>query len=166
MSAVCTGLLSYKGVEMNYISNLRKKIGHDPIFMPAASCCIVKDNKILLQKRTDNLKWAVHGGGLELGETFLEGLERELQEELNIKPINPKFIDIYSGEDLHFFYPNQDEVYVVVAIYLVKDYLGEINVDEKEVSEVKWFEFDKLPDEINPPDIRPINDIIKYCKNK
>ena len=30
---------------MGYISNLRKKIGHDPIFMPAAACILIKDNK-------------------------------------------------------------------------------------------------------------------------
>ena len=147
---------------MGYISNLRKKIGHDPIFMPAAACILIKDNKILLQHRTDNGTWAIHGGGLELGETFEEGLTRELKEELNIKPINPKFFNVYSGEDLHVLYPNQDEVYVVVAIYIVEDYVGEINVDLKEVSEVKWFEFDNLPDNINRPDIKPINDVIKY----
>ena len=92
---------------MEYISKIRKKIGHDAIFMPAAACCIVKDKKILLQKRVDNGKWATHGGGLEPGETFLEALERELKEELNIKPINPEIVNIYSGKDLHIVYPNK-----------------------------------------------------------
>ena len=151
---------------MGYISNLRKKIGHDPIFMPASACVVIKDNKILLQKRTDNGTWAIHGGGLELGETFEEGLFRELQEELNIKPINPVFFNVYSGEDLHFFYPNQDEVYVVVAIYIIEDYDGDLKPDLVELSELKWFEFDKLPNDINKPDIKPINDVIKYIKER
>ena len=151
---------------MGYISNLRKKIGHDPIFMPASACVLIKDNKILLQKRTDNGTWAIHGGGLELGETFEEGLFRELQEELNIKPINPVFFNVYSGEDLHFFYPNQDEVYVVVAIYIIEDYDGDLKPDLVELSELKWFEFDKLPNDINKPDIKPINDVIKYIKER
>lgn len=151
---------------MGYIENLRKKVGHDPIFMPASACCLIKNNKILLQKRTDNGNWAIHGGGLELGETFIEGLFRELREELNIKPVNPKFFNVYSGEDLHFFYPNKDEVYVVVAIYLVEDYIGEIKADLNEVSEVKWFEFDKLPDNLNEPDIKPIKDVIRYIKER
>ena len=151
---------------MGYINNLRSKIGHDPIFMPAASCCIIKDNKILLQKRTDNGDWAVHGGGLELGETFDEGLRRELKEELNIEPKSFQFFKLYSGEDLHFFYPNQDEVYVVVAIYIVEDYIGEIKVDLNEVSEVKWFDFDNLPNNLNKPDIRPIKEVIEYVRSK
>ena len=87
---------------MGYISNIRKKVGNDAIFMPAAGCCIIKDGKILLQKRSDNNKWAIHGGCLELGENFLEALKREVKEELNVKLINPEFIQIYSGEDMHY----------------------------------------------------------------
>lgn len=149
---------------MGYISNIRKKIGHEAVFMPAAACGIVKDGKILLQKRADTGKWAIHGGSLELGETFVEALEREVEEELGIKPINPEMIGVYSGKDLHFVYPNGDEVYIISTIYLVKEYEGELKIDHSEVSELKWFEFDKLPEDIHEPDIEPIKYIISYNK--
>ena len=151
---------------MGYIQDIRKKIGHDPTFMPASACLIIKDNKVLLQHRTDNGRWAVHGGGLEFGESFEDALNRELSEELGIKAINPKFYKVYSGEDLHVTYPNKDEVYVVTAMYIVNDYEGEITPDNDEVSEVKWFDFDNLPEDLHLPDIRPINEIIKYLKNE
>ena len=149
---------------MGYIQNIRKKVGHDAIFMPASACGIIKDNKILLQKRTDNGYWAIHGGGLELGETYLEGLERELREELNIKPLNPQLVGVYSGKEMHHIYPNKDEVYVVSVTYLVEDYVGTPIPDKDEVSEVKWFSLNKLPKEIHEPDIRAINDLINYYK--
>lgn len=149
---------------MGYISNMRKKVGHDAIFMPAAGCVIVKDKKILLQKRVDNKKWAVHGGGLELGESFIEGLQREVKEELNVKPINPELVNVYSGKDLHFIYPNNDEVYAISAIYIVREYEGELKVDEKEVAELKWFDINKLPENIHEPDIKPIMDIKERLK--
>lgn len=149
---------------MGYISNIRKKVGHDAIFMPSASCGIINDDKILLQKRTDNGKWDIHGGSLELGETFLEALERELKEELNIMPINPEIVNIYSGNDLHFIYPNNDEVYCISIIYLVKEYEGELKPDYDEVSEIRWFDLDKLPENIQEPAIKLINDIIIYYK--
>ena len=149
---------------MGYISEIRRKVGHDSIFMPVAACGIIQNNKILLQKRTDNGKWAVHGGSLELGETFLKALERELKEELNIKPINPEMVNIYSGEDLHFIYPNRDEVFLISTIYLVKEYEGELKLDYGEVSEIRWFDLDKLPNNINDPDIQPIKDIIAYYR--
>ncbi len=54
----------------DYIKDIREKIGHDMIFMPAAGAILYKDGKILLQQRQDNGKWAIHGGAMELGETF------------------------------------------------------------------------------------------------
>ena len=151
---------------MGYISDIRKKVGHDPVFMPAVGCIIIKDGKILLQKRTDNGTWAVHGGALDLGETYIEALNRELKEEINITPINPIAINTYSGEDMHFFYPNKDEVYVVAVMYLAEDYEGELKPDMVEVSELKWFDIDEIPENINKTDIHSIYDAIElYKKN-
>lgn len=150
---------------MGYISEIRKKVGHDAVFMPVAACGIIQNNKMLLQKRTDDGTWAIHGGSIELGETFIEALEREIKEELNIKPINPQEIGIYSGEDQHVFYPNGDEVYVVSAIYLVTEFEGELKPDEDEVSELKWFDINELPNNIHTPDIKIIDDLINYYKN-
>ncbi len=149
---------------MGYISKIREKVGHDPVFMPCVGCVIVKDNQILLQKRTDNGKWATHGGSMELGETFLDCLNRELKEELNIKVINPKVINIYTGEDMHYTYPNGDEVYMVCTVYLVEEYTGNLKVDNKEVSEVKWFDIDKMPRSIHDPDQKVLEDVIRILK--
>ena len=149
---------------MSYISEIRKKVGHDPVFMPASGCVIIKDNKILLQKRVDNGKWAVHGGSLELHETFLDSVTREVFEEIGIEIINPIPIGTYSGDIMHFFYPNGDEVYVVAVFYLVTDYKNELKIDEGEVQEIKWFPIDNLPSNINDPDINGINDAIDYYR--
>ena len=149
---------------MGYISKIREKIGHDPVFMPCVGCVIVKDNQILLQKRTDNGKWATHGGSMELGETFLDCLNRELKEELNIKVINPKVINIYTGEDMHYTYPNGDEVYMICTVYLVEEFTGNMKVDNQEVSEVKWFDIDKLPRSIHDPDQKVLEDVIRILK--
>ena len=149
---------------MGYISEIRKKVGHDAIFMPGPAGSIIKENKILLQKRTDDGNWSLHGGAMEFGETLEEALEREVKEEINIKPINPEFIKIYSGKNYHFFYPNKDEVYTVVALYLISEYEGDLKADQDEVSELKWFDIDSLPENLHKPDIELINDSIEYYK--
>lgn len=149
---------------MGYISSIRKKIGNDAIFMPSAGCCIIKNNKILLQKRNDDNKWGIHGGSLELGETFLEALERELKEELNVRPINPKFVDIYSGRDMHYIYPNNDEVYTILMLYLVKEYEGSLKAADDEVSKLKWFDMENIPQNLHEPDIKPIYAAIDFYK--
>lgn len=150
----------------DYIKDIRKKVGHDMIFMPAAGAILYKEGEILLQQRQDNEKWAIHGGAMELGETFLQTLERELGEEIGIKPINPELLGIYSGKDLFHEYPNEDKVSVITTIFLVERYEGELRKDGTEVRNLKWFNIENLPTELHTPDIRPIKDLEKFLKNR
>ncbi len=150
----------------DYIKDIREKIGHDMIFMPAAGAILYKDGKILLQQRQDNGKWAIHGGAMELGETFLQTLERELREEIGIKPISPELLGIYSGKDLFHEYPNGDKVSGVTTIFLVETYEGELREDKTEVKNLKWFNIENLPKELHIPDIRPIKDLQRFLKNR
>ena len=48
---------------------------------------IIKDNKVLLIKRTkkDSVYWVIPGGGVEKNETNKEALMRECREELGVK---------------------------------------------------------------------------------
>ena len=43
---------------MNYIRNLRSKIGHEPIILCACGCLIFNDKgQVLLQRRSDDNLW-------------------------------------------------------------------------------------------------------------
>ncbi len=148
----------------DYIKGLRSKIGHMPIILPTVGIIICKDGKVLLQKRQDDNMWAMHGGGMEPGETIKETLYREVSEELNIKPINPKLLGVYAGEDLHHFYSNGDEVYFVTHAFICKEYEGEINFTDHEVLECKWFDLNELPENILPADKQAIYDVKEYLK--
>lgn len=151
---------------MGYIGKIRQKVGSDAIFMPAVGCFIYKRGKILLQRRRDNNKWAASGGAMELGEDFLETLEREVSEELGVIPLRVELVNFYAGKDRHFIYPNGDEVYGVMGIYLVREYEGEVKIDPGEVAEARWFSVDNLPtrDEIHDPDFEPLVDTVKMIQ--
>ena len=153
-------------MKSDYVLEIRKKIGHMAIFNPVVTLVIYKEGKILLQKRSDNGKWAIHGGGMEPGEKYLETLQREIKEELNIEPINPILLGIYSGKDLFNIYKNGDEVYALNHVFICNDYKGTIDFKDGEVNELKWFDIDDLPEnvfEINKPILR---DIKKFMENK
>ena len=153
-------------MKSDYVLEIRKKIGHMAIFNPVVTLVIYKEGKILLQKRSDNGKWAIHGGGMEPGEKYLETLQREIKEELNIEPINPILLGIYSGKDLFNIYKNGDEVYALNHVFICNDYKGTIDFKDGEVNELKWFDIDDLPEnifEINKPILR---DIKKISENK
>lgn len=151
---------------MNYIKNMRAKVGHDPIFMPASSGFIYHDGKILLQLRSDSHKWAATGGCMEFGETSQETLCREMKEELGIMPLDPQLVGAYAGEEAHHVYPNQDEVYLVIAIYLITKYEGEPKADLDEVAKLKWFSIDELPtrSEFHLPDWQALLDTVEYVR--
>ncbi len=128
--------------EKNYIRRIRKYVGHQKIILNAAGGIIVKDNKILLQKRSDNNAWGLPGGMLEVNETYLEAAIREIKEEtgLIVKPVN--YLGIYHNHNM--IYPNKDESHVICAIYIFEIVSGELRLDEESL-DLKFFSKDELP---------------------
>lgn len=150
---------------MGYIMDLRKYVGKRPILMPAAGAAIInKKNEILLQRRTDNKCWGIPGGSMELGETFEETAIREVKEETGLSVNRLELFNIFSGEDLHYIYPNGDEVYITTAVFLCNDYSSDLKRDEEETLELKFFKLNELPYEkdLNPPDRTIISKLKDY----
>lgn len=150
----------------NYVKTMRAMIGTKPLLICGASVIVIRDGNILLQKRKDNGCWGYHGGCLELGETLEEAAKRELYEETGLKVKSMKLYDIFSGPELHYFYPHGDEVYVVDTVYLCDEFEGELNADANEVLELKWFPFDDIPENLSPPVSRIIRNFISQKLNE
>ncbi|MDZ5254840.1 NUDIX hydrolase [Clostridium sp. LIBA-8841] len=151
---------------MGYIMDLRKELPnpHRPLIMCSAGVVIIdKLGRILLQKRTDNNKWGLPGGSLELGESFQEAAVREAYEEVGLKVKSLNLFNVYSGENCYNEYPNGDEIYNASSIFITNDYDGEIILDEEESADAVFFYKDEVPDleNINPPDRVVIKDIIE-----
>ena len=149
---------------MEYIKKLRSYIGHDPILICACGCLIFNEkDQILLQKRSDDNLWGNPGGSMELGETIYETVIREIKEETNldIKKTDLKIFNIYSGEEQHHIYPNNDEAYFVNIIFETTIIEGDLKIDS-ESKELKFFDLDNLPSNITKPFESIKNDLIKY----
>ncbi len=151
---------------MDYISSLRDKVGHAPVILVGALVLIFnKDKQVLLQLRSDNESWGLPGGTMELGESFEEAATREVYEETNLEIQNLKFITNFSGKDYHMVYPNGDEAYTVTALFESEEYEGELSADIKETQNLKFFDIDKLPQNISPP-VKMKEFIINYLSQK
>ena len=149
---------------MGYISELRKFVGHKPLMVTAAMCIIYNEaeNKMLLEKRTDNGMWCVPGGAIELGETLEEALRREVKEETSLDIFNPRLFDVRAN--VHMVYPNQDEVYYTDVVYLITEYDGELKPDA-ESRELRWVPINELP-EIMPTQVYYVEKFLKERGSK
>ena len=140
-----------------YISELRKLVGHRTIIQCGASIiCVDENGSILLGKRADNLKWGYFGGGVEIDERVEDCARRELFEESGIVAETLEFFCVNSGPEAHYVYPNGDEVSNIEVVYLCRDFHGEIKAQEDEVLDIRFFDpADLRMEDISPP-IRPV----------
>ena len=132
---------------MSYISELRKYVGHQPIINVGATIIVMNDNnEILLNLRSDTNTWGIIGGGMEIGENLAETAARELWEEAGLKAERFELLDVLSGNDLYFRYPNGDETYTVIVLYKASGISGELKINDDESQSLRYFSIDNLPE--------------------
>ncbi len=138
----------------DYIMDLRKQVGHRPLLQAGASVLLEDaEGRLLLQRRADNHLWGYHGGSVELDEPVEEAARRELREETGLSAGALAFFGVFSGPEMHYVYPNGDEVSNIDHVYLCTDWTGEPRAQEGEVEELRFFAWDELPEDIAPMNV-------------
>lgn len=116
---------------------------------------VLKDNKILLGKRNDENplgggSWTCPGGKIEFGETIINAIKRETEEETGIKLNEIKLASV-SGNTA---YGNH---YVTLG-FVCSDFKGQPKVMEpNKIKEWKWFSISDLPKPLFIPTEKLIN---------
>jgi len=132
-----------------YVESLRSRIGHQCILLPGVRAIILNERgDVLLQCRTDIDFWCLPSGSVELDETALEALKREVREETGLDVRNAEPMALYSGPGEWFQYPNGDEVQGFSIAFIVRDWTGNPRADGVEGSEVRFWPMDELPDDL------------------
>jgi 8-oxo-dGTP pyrophosphatase MutT (NUDIX family) len=107
-------------------------------------------NSVFLIRHTYVPGWQLPGGGVEVGETALEALERELFEEGNIELTEPPAL-----KSIHFNRRASRRDHV--AFYLVESYCQAApKLPDREIAEGGFFPLDRLPDGTTPATLRRI----------
>ena len=126
----------------DYVRRIRKYLGNQKIILNCAGGVIVKDGKILLQRRSDNNKWGLIGGLLELDETYLEAAYREVKEETGLTVKAKCFLGVYHNHNM--VWSNGDQAHTIGAYYVFEIVNGVPRVDEESL-ELRFFGKDELP---------------------
>ena len=63
----------------DFVIELRKKIGHDLLWLPGVTGLVIDDaQRVLLVRRADNHRWTLVTGFLDPGEQPAAGIVREI----------------------------------------------------------------------------------------
>ncbi|BDR57240.1 NUDIX hydrolase [Xylocopilactobacillus apis] len=129
----------------DYIKQIRKMVGHEPIILTfAAGILVNKQNEILLQKRSDFNQWGLPGGAMEYGENAEKTCQREFLEETGYQVKVDKLLGISTNQVQK--YPNGDLSQSVVIFFVVTSDLKDRNHDiSPETMDLCFFNMNKLP---------------------
>jgi len=147
----------------SYLQNMRKQVGKQCILLPGVRAVILNDrNEVLLQHRRDMDCWGLPAGSVELDETALEALKREVLEETALEVISAEPMALYSGTSQRFTYPNGDEVLCFSLAFVIREWKGSPRADGVEGLEVKFFPLLQLPKNLVAIHAETFNDYERY----
>lgn len=152
---------------IDYIPYIRSKIGHDRC-LSVGLTTLIEDEKgrILLEKRTDNGKYCLPGGSIDLDETVTEGARREVYEETGILLDELHLFYIRSGSKNQMVYPNGDVTDYVDLFFYAKVDSSKVSLSIKdgESTSLKFY----APEEFPPSEefMRGMEEGIKAYRNR
>ena len=155
-------LLATNDSSSGYIKNIRDGLGSQKIILNCAGGIVEKDGKILFQHRTDNDKWGLVGGLLELNETYLEAAIREIKEETGLD-VRPKYLlGIFHNHNM--VWGNGDKAHTIGAYYVFEIVGGDLRADE-ESFELKFCSQDETPPLFAPDHQKAVDAYYKGIKH-
>lgn len=148
----------------NYIKWIRSKVGNEQIILNFSGACITNEHgDILLQKRSSREDiWGLPGGAVELGESIEESAIREIKEETGLDVSLKYLVGVYSKYFTE--YENGDKAQSICYFFKGDVVGGNLQIDNCETFDLKFFSSDKLPNIFVQQHIDAINDFFQDKK--
>jgi ADP-ribose pyrophosphatase YjhB (NUDIX family) len=136
---------------LDYIKTLRSLIGTTRIIIPGVRALIFNERgDVLLQKQTLFGSWSLPHGCVDVGESVLDALKREVKEETGLSVVEAVPFGLYTDPQYSVTYPNGDEVQTFTVAFVVTRWTGEPVPDGDEATELGFFPLTRLPEPIYP----------------
>jgi len=106
--------------------------------------------------------WGLPAGVVELDETAVQALRREVKEETDLDVLEIEPMALYSGPSQRFTYPNGDQVQGFAIAFIVHQWTGTPRACGIEGSEVRFWPLAHMPEEMIPTHARTLADYRRY----
>lgn len=126
-----------------FILKLREKVGHEELWLPGVTAIILRDDEVLLVKRSDNGEWTPVTGIVDPREEPHLTAIREAKEETGVDIAVDKLLWVQAVGPVT--YPNGDVSSYVDTAFACSYVAGEPHPADDESTEVGWFHVKHLP---------------------
>nr|WP_153738026.1 NUDIX hydrolase [Aquibacillus halophilus] len=136
-------------------------VGHEKVIMNVAGALVFNEQgHVLLHLRTDNNKWGLPGGYMELGESITDTARREVFEETGLRLGKLKLFSVYSGPGNEKTLQSGDQVSLVQLWFTCTDFRGQLVIQNEESLDASFFPLDALPENLFESHYRVFKDLL------
>lgn len=127
----------------DFVREIRRRIGQDPLWLPAVTAVVRRGDEVLLVERADNGRWAPITGIVDPGEEPAVAAAREALEETGVRIRVDRLAGTSaSGEIVHV---NGDRAAYLDQTFACTWVEGEARVADDESTDVRWWPLAALP---------------------
>jgi len=127
----------------DFVLALREKIGTLPLWLSGVTAVVLRDNEVLLVKRSDSGAWTPVTGIIDPGEEPAVAAAREIVEEANVVASVDSLAWVKVTDPV--VYDNGDQSQYLDLIFRCSYVSGDAFPADGENTEAAWFALDALP---------------------
>jgi ADP-ribose pyrophosphatase YjhB (NUDIX family) len=127
----------------DYVVEMRRKVGHEMLWLPGVTAVVVDAGSVLLVRRADTGEWAPVTGILDPGEKPAVCAEREVLEEACVEASVERLVSVTVLDPVT--YPNGDRAQYLDVTFRLRYVSGTAAVGDDESVEVGWYPRNQLP---------------------
>lgn len=127
-----------------FIVELRRYVGHAPLWLPAVTAVVIRDQQVLLVQRSDNQAWTPVTGVVDPGENPADCAVREVLEEAGVDAIARRLAWVHVSRPI--VHANGDHAQYLDHVFRMDWAGGEPFPADDESLDACWFDLAELPE--------------------
>jgi ADP-ribose pyrophosphatase YjhB (NUDIX family) len=126
-----------------FVAELRRHIGHAPLWLPAVTAVVIRDRQVLLVRRADNQAWTPVTGIVEPGENPADCAVREVFEEAGVHVVARRLAWVHVTRPI--VHVNGDQARYLDHVFRMDWAGGDPFPADDESLDARWFDLADVP---------------------